>query len=185
MRLLTTTASVALLGFTTVLGQGASSIPACAIKCFTSAVSKTPCSVFDYYCQCTTGAEQIAKSAFPCLCNDSDCSKADLARKLPHPIRYSRTRRKLTYCSEVDEASQAICSSALAASSQTYKPTPLPSNICKDSAGSGSSSAAAKATSTDTGASSSTAATDNAAAPTGMAVQGALLGAVGMAVLVL
>jgi len=116
MKLSTTTAVVVLAG---VASAQVSAIPQCALQCFTTAVGMTSCALTDFYCQCSKGAKTIASSAFACLCNDSTCSASDIQA--------------------VGKASNNICSSAYAASSKTYTPTPIPSNIC-NAAASGSAS---------------------------------------------
>lgn len=64
-------------------------IPACAIGCFTEGVGNSTCGPTDAYCQCTSGAADIAKVVVPCLCETMSagtCSVEELMSTTTFPM---------------------------------------------------------------------------------------------------
>ncbi|KAK5128277.1 hypothetical protein LTR85_002944 [Meristemomyces frigidus] len=159
-------------------------LPTCALTCFNEAVGNSTCGATDYYCQCTTGAAVIQSHAISCLCGSS-CTTVELL--------------------QVIQDSNKVCSSAVAASSQTYIAATVGLDACASSAtaastGTGTVASSSSATATGkSGASSSTASaissgatsTASSSASTsggnGLAVvcEGAVLGLAGLAALLL
>ncbi|KAF2488036.1 hypothetical protein BDY17DRAFT_320543 [Neohortaea acidophila] len=163
MKLLSTI-PLLLAGIVRVHGQGFEDIPSCTIPCFTRAVADTSCSLFDFYCQCTSGAKEIQNVAIPCICHNSTCSKPEMM--------------------QLEKASNNLCSSALSASSQTYVGKTYPATICQALA-TGSSKTGSTASATESTATSSSATSKSAATPTNAAMPGAMLGMAGLAMLAL
>ena len=63
-------------------------LPTCALPCFNTAIAASGCNTTDYFCQCTTGAAALQKSAIGCLCK-SDCTTTELLREfrgVSHPF---------------------------------------------------------------------------------------------------
>lgn len=178
--------SLALLLITSLATAQYPSLPSCAQPCFTRAASNTTCAPTDYYCQCTLPASSIIEAlATTCLCH-STCTTVELL--------------------QVVQDSNKICSSALAASSSSYKPATVGLGACAtatgSSTGSGMTGTGPSATETGTatamGESTSGSGTGSAVVATQTAISGAggvgadgfgnavgALGVVGMAVLAL
>jgi len=176
MKLLTLTTLVTLSG---LAAAQVSAIPQCALPCLEKAIQDTTCGL-NTYCQCTTGSKVIQAATIKCLCSTNACSAQELLK--------------------MQDATNNACSSALAASSQTYTAATLPANACQTGGGSTgtASSNAGKTTGTGTGTGTGTAAaatgstsssaasssSGTGAAPTNAAMLGyqcAALGLAGMA----
>ncbi|CAK1360522.1 hypothetical protein CB0940_06567 [Cercospora beticola] len=91
-----------------------SKIPPCALQCLTQAAGTTSCLLTDVYCQCTSGAADIAKAIVPCLCQ-STCSETDLMGTLA--------------------ATGELCITALAAKGESFKIPNVSPDLCKSVGG--------------------------------------------------
>ena len=182
MKLLTLTTIVALTG---LAAAQISKIPTCALACFQKAIEKTDCGL-NYYCQCTSGSKVIQSSVIKCLCDTNACSAAELTRTSMELSTNTWSIADLN--TELQNASNKVCSSALAASSQTYSAATIPPNACATGGGSTGTGTASSATTTGTGtaatAASSSAASSSSgtgAAPTNAAMLGYECAAIGLA----